>query len=167
MKASTLPNISSFAVVTCNWIPNFSSKILFMLTFCFYYYRSIYFIYRRRVIFLFFIGHFTPLGNFIQDFIEQRGFATTGGSYACMHNHWIVGSCYSYHMRCRVQDYVGANGWKDFVCCMHMVLLKGYLGRLVRMARAGGDLGNAMRCCFVHLPNQVTYWTCHAMLPFW
>jgi hypothetical protein len=40
----------------------------------------------------------------------QRGFATTGGSYACMHNPWIVGACYSYRMRCREQDYVGDNG---------------------------------------------------------
>jgi hypothetical protein len=86
-------------------------------------------------------------------FKYQRGFATTGGSYAYMHSPWIVGSCYSYRMRCREQEYVGDNGWKASVCCMHMVLLEGYLGRQPQMARAGGDLGHAMRCCLVHPPN--------------
>jgi hypothetical protein len=54
-------------------------------------------------------------------------------------------------------DVESDNGRKAFVCCMHIVLLKGYLERQPRMARAGGDLGHAMRCCLAFLPNQVTY----------
>jgi hypothetical protein len=43
-------------------------------------------------------------------YIKQRGFATTGGSYACMYYPWIVGAYYSYRMRCREHDHVGDNG---------------------------------------------------------
>jgi hypothetical protein len=43
-------------------------------------------------------------------YIYQCGFATIGGSYACMHSPWIVRLCYSYRMRCREQEYVGDNG---------------------------------------------------------
>jgi hypothetical protein len=61
----------------------------------------------------------TPrLHQLVLIYSEQRGFATTGGSYACMHSPWIAWAWYSYHMRCREQEMtVITDEMLPFVAC--------------------------------------------------